>query len=575
MKDPLERTKVVLRHLPPAISRSALMDQIDARFAGRYKWASFRPGKASHKIQLYSRAYIEFMRPEDVVEFAEYFDGHTFVNEKGAQFKALVEYAPSQRAPKSWSKKDGREGMIFKDPEYLEFLDHLAKPIENLPSAEIQLERREAERAGGAKETLIVTPLMDFVRQKRATKSSSQQRASINGKLSKRVVGTSVNCSTPSKRGSEKRRASASMYVIRDGTKATSGKDKSAYILMPRREGQQLPERLSSASLTSGPGVTEDEIANGSSGTISITSGAFESGKRIMLLKAKGQDTSQNPTSSLRNSPVSTSFKHSQRQDGGGKIIRSILSNKEGRQSQSFIAASMSEQTLNLEDRRPRPPNARSISKNSNFSNSSHAFAVGNDGKSHVEDRVAGSDLHNSVLISEKHEKRMRNKDRPDRGVWTRRSDISHGSEGVSVSSELLADSLEGISISQYATVGRVGDGDKGIQNICSGRGSNSMSDMAIGSGEMKSEPNSIRNTETKSTGTRISPLENGSQSPPREALVDMVTRRDKFGFRSQVLPHNFFTNAFLKLSSYFDLGSVFFPSIFDAFAKAKSKLKG
>ena len=46
MKDPLERTKVVLRHLPPAISQLALMDQIDARFAGRYTWVSFRPGKA-------------------------------------------------------------------------------------------------------------------------------------------------------------------------------------------------------------------------------------------------------------------------------------------------------------------------------------------------------------------------------------------------------------------------------------------------------------------------------------------------------------------------------------------------
>jgi len=34
------------------------------------------------------------------------------------------------------------------DPEYLEFLEFLAKPVENLPSAEIQLERRDAERAG-------------------------------------------------------------------------------------------------------------------------------------------------------------------------------------------------------------------------------------------------------------------------------------------------------------------------------------------------------------------------------------------------------------------------------------------
>ncbi|MQM02410.1 hypothetical protein Taro_035177 [Colocasia esculenta] len=173
MKDPFERTKVVLRHLPPAISQSVLMEQIDSRFAGRYKWFSFRPGKNSQKNQRFSRAYVDFEKPEDVVEFAEFFDGHVFVNEKGTQFKTLVEYAPSQRLPKS-SKKDGREGTIIKDPEYLEFLELVAKPAENLPSAEIQLERREAERAGAAKEMIIVTPLMEFVRQKRAAKSGSQ-----------------------------------------------------------------------------------------------------------------------------------------------------------------------------------------------------------------------------------------------------------------------------------------------------------------------------------------------------------------------------------------------------------------
>ena len=45
MKDPLERTKVVVRRLPPAISRSAFMEQIDGKFAGKYKWICFRPGK--------------------------------------------------------------------------------------------------------------------------------------------------------------------------------------------------------------------------------------------------------------------------------------------------------------------------------------------------------------------------------------------------------------------------------------------------------------------------------------------------------------------------------------------------
>ena len=66
----------------------------------------------------------------------------------GAQFKAIVEYAPSQRVSKPCDKKDPRDGSITKDPDYLEFLKLIAQPVENLPSAEIQLERREAELSG-------------------------------------------------------------------------------------------------------------------------------------------------------------------------------------------------------------------------------------------------------------------------------------------------------------------------------------------------------------------------------------------------------------------------------------------
>ncbi|RRT58860.1 hypothetical protein B296_00011081 [Ensete ventricosum] len=36
----------------------------------------------------------------------------------------------------------------YLDPEYVEFLELISKPVEHLPSAEIQLERKEAERAG-------------------------------------------------------------------------------------------------------------------------------------------------------------------------------------------------------------------------------------------------------------------------------------------------------------------------------------------------------------------------------------------------------------------------------------------
>ncbi|KAL5549946.1 hypothetical protein UlMin_000122 [Ulmus minor] len=113
-----------------------------------------------------------------------------YENKSDPIYASFVEYAPSQRVPKQWSKKDGCEGTIDNDPDYLEFLEVLAKPVENLPSAEIKLERREAERAvlGAGKEIPIITPLMDFVRQKRVAKSGSRRSLS-NGKLSQKSAG--------------------------------------------------------------------------------------------------------------------------------------------------------------------------------------------------------------------------------------------------------------------------------------------------------------------------------------------------------------------------------------------------
>lgn len=55
----------------------------------RFTW--FRNLFCSLKHQVYSRAYINFRRPEDVVEFAEFFEGHVFVNEKG-NFDNLIKY---------------------------------------------------------------------------------------------------------------------------------------------------------------------------------------------------------------------------------------------------------------------------------------------------------------------------------------------------------------------------------------------------------------------------------------------------------------------------------------------------
>ena len=60
----------------------------------------------------HARAYLYFKDPLQVYDFRAAFDGHIFVNEKGAQFRCSVEYAPYQGVPKKSSKKDPREGTL-------------------------------------------------------------------------------------------------------------------------------------------------------------------------------------------------------------------------------------------------------------------------------------------------------------------------------------------------------------------------------------------------------------------------------------------------------------------------------
>ncbi|GFQ03956.1 regulator of nonsense transcripts upf3 [Phtheirospermum japonicum] len=439
MKGPLDRTKVVLRHLPPTISQSNLVEQVDSRFSGRYRWLAFRPGKSSLKHLTYSRAYIDFNKPEDVIEFAEFFNGHVFVNEKGTQFKTIVEYAPSQRVPKQWSKKDGREGTILKDPEYLEFLEFLAKPVENLPSAEIQLERREAERAGAPKADPIVTPLMDFVRQKRAANGGARRTVS-NGRPARRVSGMPSRSpiSGSSKRGSEKRRAPTTMYVLRDSSKVLSSKDKSTYLLVHKQDDQQLVDKSVNSAAVSGHEALEGE--SGGPGSTGI-------GKKILLLKGKekeipnvsgGASLQQNVASPAKTSHSSAPLRQNQRREASGRIIRSILQNRDTRQPSSGSQSATSNQ--DREKRPPRPPSLQSFQRDTNGA---------------PEDNKV---VPNNIPI-EKQERRTRNKERPDRGVWTplRHSDGSHASdESLSSSSASqtspVVDSAEGVDMRNIRT---------------------------------------------------------------------------------------------------------------------------
>ncbi|XP_031250018.1 regulator of nonsense transcripts UPF3-like [Pistacia vera] len=425
MKEPLQRTKLVIRHLPPSLSQSDLLSLFHDRFVGRYNWFCFRQGKSSnkHKIQRFSRAYVELKRAEDVFEFADLLNGHVFVNEKGSQFKTIVEYAPSQRVPKPCTRKDSREGTIYNDPDYLEFLKLIAKPVENLPSAEIQLERKEAELSGATKETPIVTPLMEYVRLKRASESRTQSSSAV-GKASRRSRGASSrkSGSGTTKRGSEKKK-----YVLKGSEKNASRKDKSSFIVVPKRQGQPTS--------SVGKGILESDTILGLESTVSGITLTSDSGKKkILLLKPKDPEISHGETSS--GGITTTTTKQIQRRESQTQPLAAVQAREK--------------QGLNIENGKPLPRSMNRQSRTDGHvsNNDLHTSRSDRDTKRGPDSRFVRKVLNGLGTESEKQEKRTRNRDRPDYVSWAplRHSDVAQITEQRSSSmqpNELLSNSIE------------------------------------------------------------------------------------------------------------------------------------
>ena len=129
----------------------------------------------------------------------------------------------------------------------------------------------------------------------------------------------------------------------------------------------------------------------------------------------------------------STTPKQNQRQEGSGRIIRRILSNKELRQSQSSRPHSEQQIPISILEKEKRAPR------------SSHAQLMTKGTNGAAEDRIGANDVH---AYSERHGNHVRHKDRPDRGIW---SSYSNGNGDFSSSSATSqVDSTKGNGFSLY-----------------------------------------------------------------------------------------------------------------------------
>uniref|UniRef100_A0AAV2MK77 UPF3 domain-containing protein n=1 Tax=Knipowitschia caucasica TaxID=637954 RepID=A0AAV2MK77_KNICA len=165
-------TKIIIRRLPPTITKEELEEQLQP--LPEVDYMEFFSNDTSLYPHLFARAYINFKNQEDIVLFRDRFDGYVFIDSKGQEYSAIVEFAPFQKtAKKRTKKKDAKCGTILEDPDYKKFLEIYNGNDEKLTSTpETLLEEIEARSKEFGRKS---TPLLDFLKNKQRVREEKRE----------------------------------------------------------------------------------------------------------------------------------------------------------------------------------------------------------------------------------------------------------------------------------------------------------------------------------------------------------------------------------------------------------------
>uniref|UniRef100_A0A061R8Y4 Regulator of nonsense transcripts 3 n=1 Tax=Tetraselmis sp. GSL018 TaxID=582737 RepID=A0A061R8Y4_9CHLO len=248
-----ERTKVVVRKLPPELTQEEFQTALDSILdRSRYSWFRFMQGKISLKRVYNSCAYLKLKDTATVIEFSAKINGRHFKAGNLRPLACEVQYAPFQKAPRARSRKDPREGTLCKDADFQSFKERLEAPPAPLPSAEGQL---QADEKGSGSDAVVVTPLMEFIRQKYARKAPKPKVAAVKGaapkeKARKGAAGED-GARSASRRGKENGKGPREAFPAAEPAPAARPDKGSA---APRRpKASDRPPREARAEPESGP----------------------------------------------------------------------------------------------------------------------------------------------------------------------------------------------------------------------------------------------------------------------------------------------------------------------------------
>lgn len=195
--------KLVIRRLPPSMSEAEFLKHVSP--LPDHDYFCFFEANTNLGSDAYSRAYINFVRPDDMSIFREQFDNYVFVDKNGHEYPAVVEQSFWHKTPKDGpfrsaslvaaddgDSKDEQQIVptgLEDDPDFIEFVLKIRGPKSKNKQSPIQkLETNldaitnmsntgESSSAQGKdKSKRIVAPLVGYVNQKRLAKVAKKGR---------------------------------------------------------------------------------------------------------------------------------------------------------------------------------------------------------------------------------------------------------------------------------------------------------------------------------------------------------------------------------------------------------------
>ncbi|KAH8398592.1 hypothetical protein KR222_008584 [Zaprionus bogoriensis] len=213
--------KVVVRHLPPTMTEKEFLEQVDPlpqNDSFYYCGADWSLGQDAT-----CRAYIDMSLNDmaEVLQFRDRFDGYVFIDSKGGEYVAIVEYAPFQCFSKNKARNnDNKVNTIEKESHFLEFLRKLTEEREessrlNDPKIEFMFEHRNDEKVKS-------TPLLQYLANKKEkrreeARKRNEEKRKLREEMKLLQPIKPSECQKLKDANNEDRKPNASKNELKDG----------------------------------------------------------------------------------------------------------------------------------------------------------------------------------------------------------------------------------------------------------------------------------------------------------------------------------------------------------------------